>query len=110
MAVSCPALEWPNYLDECGPAEDPTILLSGTARIGGTPVAVVAIRINPGLRRCPDYRKDLPAAVYETGALEAILEELEYMTEELSVVTGSGERSIVDLAEGRYAMWVLPAR
>lgn len=110
MAVQCPPLAWPSVLEESGPDEDPSILLTGTARIGATPVAVVAIRINSKFRGAPDYKDTLPAAVYETGALETILEELEYLTEEVSVLTGSAERSVVELDGGPYVMWVLPAK
>ena len=109
MTVECPALEWPRVLEECGPAEDPTILLMGTARIGGTPVAVVAIRVKPELRRAPDYRQGVPSAAYETGALETILDELEYLTDEVGVVTGSAERSIVRLPTGPYVIGMVPA-
>jgi len=109
VTVPCPTVEWPSFLEECGPAEDPSILLRGTARIGGTRVAVVAIRIKPELRRAPDYRQDVPSAAYETGALDTMLEEFEYLTDELTVVAGGAGRSIVRLQTGPYVMGVLPA-
>lgn len=109
MTVPCPTLEWPPFLEECGPAEDPSILLTGTARIGGTSVAVVAIRITPGRTRVPDYRRGVPTAAYETGALETILEELDYLAQEVGAVTASAEPGIVRLATGTYVMGVLPA-
>lgn len=108
MAVPSPTLEWPPFLEEGGPAEDPAILLTGTARIGSTAVAVVAIRIHPGRARVPDYRPDVPTQAYETGALETILEELDYLAQEVSAVTASAEPGIVHLATGSYVMGVLP--
>jgi hypothetical protein len=60
MAVKCPALEWPGTLEERGPSEDPSILLTGTARLGGTPVAIMAVRINAEFRPLPDYKSGPP--------------------------------------------------
>jgi hypothetical protein len=110
MAIPCPPLEWPSFLQECGPANDPQIVLRGDARIGDTPLQVVAIRVDPELRYAPDYRRGVPAEAYETAALETTLDELEYLTEELSGLTGRAQRSIVRLAGGAYVLWVLPAR
>lgn len=110
MAVRCPTVEWPNFLEECGPEEDPEIVLKGTAHIGTTPLEVIAIRIDPQLRRTPDYKPDVPEAAYNTAALEATLEELEYVTAELAAVTGAAERSIVHLPAGPYVVWMLPAK
>jgi hypothetical protein len=109
MAVPCPTLEWPHFLEECGPVEDPSILLTGTARIGGISVAVVAIRISHGRTRIPDYRDGVPAGAYETAALETILEELDYLAQEVGAMTASSESGIVRLATGTYVMGVLPA-
>jgi hypothetical protein len=110
MAVACPPVEWPKLLEEQGPAEDPGIVLKGTARIGGAPVEIVAIRVDLERRRMPDYRSDVPRAAYETAALETTLEELECVTQELSALTGVAERSIVRFATGSYVLFVLPAR
>jgi hypothetical protein len=108
MAVSCPPLEWPPFLEEGGPAEDPSIVLTGTARIGGTSVAVVAIRIAAGRTRVPDYRPDVPEAAYEAGALETILEELDYLAQQVGALTAPAETGIVRLATGTYVMGMLP--
>lgn len=110
MAVACPPIEWPGSLDEQGPPEDPAIVLKGTARIGGAPLKIVAIRVDLELRRMPDYKPGVPAAAYETTALETTLEELECVTEQLSGLTGAAERSIVRFATGPYVVCVLPAR
>jgi len=109
MAVSCPAVAWPRSLAERGPVEDPTILLVGEARIGDATVSVVAIRIRPELRRTPDYRADVPRDAYAGGALETVLDELEGLTEEIGILTGAADRSIVRLPTGAYLVWILPA-
>jgi hypothetical protein len=110
MAIQCPPIEWPSLLDACGPDQDPEIVLKGTARIGATPLQVVAIRVDPQLRRTPDYKVGVPEAAYRTSALEAMLEELEYVIQELDEVTSAAERSIVYLPAGAYVIWVMPAR
>lgn len=110
MMVACPSIEWPRFLEECGPAEDPGIVLKGRAHIGDTPLQVVAIRIAPELRRAPDYKRGVPQGAYRTAALETTLEELEYVTEELRSLTGAAERSLVLLPTGAYVLWLLPAR
>jgi hypothetical protein len=109
MAIQCPALEWPTSLEECGPVEDPSIVLKGTARIGGTPAAVVAIRIKLDLRRAPDYKNGLPADVYQVDALETTLDELDYLVNKIGVITGSMERRAVRLSTGVYVLWLLPS-
>jgi hypothetical protein len=109
MAIACPALEWPSSLEERGPVEDPSIVLKGTARIGGAPAAVVAIRIKPDLRRAPDYKKGVAANVYQADALETILDELDYLVDEIGVITGGMERRVVRLSTGVYVLWLLPS-
>jgi hypothetical protein len=110
MAVACPPVEWPKFLEEQGPAEDPEIVLKGTARVGGAPVEIVAIRVDLERRRMPDYKSGVPRAAYDTGALETTLDELECIAQELSTLTGVAERSIVRFATGSYVLCVLPAR
>lgn len=110
MAVACPPIEWPGFLEEKGPAEDPEIVLKGTVRIGGAPLEVVAIRVDLDRRRVPDYKRGVPMAAYEAAALETTLEELEYVTEALGALTGAAARSVVRLATGSYVFCVLPAR
>jgi hypothetical protein len=110
MAVRCPAIKWPDVLEECGPEQDPEIVLKGTAHIGATQLEVVAIRIDPRFRRTPDYKPEVPEAAYDIEALEAALDELEYVIEALGAVTGVAEQSIVNLPGGPYVIWMLPAR
>jgi hypothetical protein len=109
MAIQCPALEWPTSLEERGPVEDPSIVLRGTARIGGTPAAVVAIRIKSDRRRAPDYKVGVPAAVYQVDALETIVDELDYLVDEIGVIAGSMARSLIHLSTGDYVLWLLPS-
>ena len=109
MAVQCPPIEWPTSLEECGPIEDPSILLIAGARIGDTPVTVAAIRIDRELRRAPDFKPDIAPSAYKTAAFETILEELECLTEELNSAKSGAQRSIIELKTGSYVMWVLSA-
>ncbi len=110
MVIACPRIEWPDALEERGPADDPSIVLRGTARLGEAPLEIVAIRVDPELRRAPDYRSGVPEAAYRRAALEAALEELEYLAEELGGLIDKEERSIVRLAGAPYVVWMLPVR
>lgn len=105
--------QWPEALEERGPAQDPSILLTGSARIGQVPVQVVAVRINPELVGVPDYRPDVDEARYRKGALatllETILDESEYLVSELEELLGKARSSIVPLEQGSYLVWVIPA-
>ena len=113
MQVASPSCQWPAVLEERGPPEDPSILLTGEARIGDSALQVVAIRIRPELRRTPDYRANLPNDCYRVKsldiALEAMLEETEYIVSDFEEPLGESQLSIVDLASGRYMVWVVPA-
>ncbi|HUN45355.1 MAG TPA: hypothetical protein VMU85_02495 [Stellaceae bacterium] len=114
MPVPCPACRWPTALEERGPAEDPSILLTGTASIGDALLQVVAIRIDPTLRWALDYKRGVAAASYKANALsatlETFLEESESIASELDELLGERRPSIVQLATGPYKVWILPAR
>lgn len=101
MSIPCPPISWPSVLEETGPAEDPTITLSGMARVGSTPLQIVAIRIEPRLRFMPDYKSDVDSATYNHAQLEVLLEELGNIAE-----TDAPE--VVELSSGRYVMWIGP--
>ncbi|MDA8107033.1 MAG: hypothetical protein M0015_00185 [Betaproteobacteria bacterium] len=105
--------QWPEALEERGPAQDPSILLTGSARIGQVPVQVVAVRINPELVSTPDYRPDVDKAGYRKGALdtllETILDESESLVAGLAELLGEGRSSIVPLPQGSYLVWVIPS-
>jgi hypothetical protein len=98
---------------ECGPAEDPSILLSGTAHIAKAAVQIVAIRTSRGSGRVPDYKSDVPRACYQAnglaGLLEQMLEDFEYLATELSEIFGDGASELVELTTGPYKVVVLPA-
>jgi hypothetical protein len=103
---------YPARLDERGPKEDPSILLTGTAEIGNAPALVIAIRISRTLRRTPDYRQDVPAEMYGVNnidaGLETFLENADDLTDELSDALGEHVPSIVQLEPGAYMLWLLP--
>jgi hypothetical protein len=49
------------------------------------------------------------ADVYQVDALETILDELEYLVDEIGVITGSMGRIRVHLSTGNYLLWLLPS-
>jgi hypothetical protein len=112
MSIPFPRCAWPATLDERGPTEDPSIVLTGTAEIGDALARIIAIRISRKLRSTPDYRRDVPAGIYcrnnlDSG-LEAFLENAEDLTAELSDALGGHVPSIVQLEPGAYMLWILP--
>ena len=112
MPVPCPNCRWPAELDERGPAEDPAILLSGTAYLGATPVQIVAIRIDPAGGRVPDYKPGHPGAHADNAfdeTLGVLLDELEYVAGELDELLGPCELGTVELASGVYRLCAIPA-
>ncbi len=112
MAIACPPCQWPTVLEERGPSEDPTILLTGAARIGEAHVQIVAIRINSTLQWTPDYRSDVAEDSYHVDGLDEVLEttldEFQCIASELGEVLGNSRSSLVELAPGRYRVWVMP--
>jgi hypothetical protein len=102
MSVPSLQVQWPSTLEESGPAEDPSIVLSGTAQVGSTPFRITAIRVEPRLRFMPDYKADLGDAVYEREVLETLLEEL-------GEVANTDNPQTLELATGVYVMWMAPA-
>lgn len=101
MTVRCPPILWPSELKENGPPEDPTILLTGSAKIGVASYQVMAIRVRPDLRLQPDLRDDVPKAAYEDSLLYSRLDELGYLAEALSLAT-------IPLEAGSYVIWMVP--
>lgn len=98
MSIPLLSLDWPAALDEIGPEQDPTILLSGAAQIGRTLFRIMAIRVQPDLRFMPDFQPD---AEYDTDALETKLEDL-------AVIADTDHPGEVELAGGRYVVWMTP--
>jgi hypothetical protein len=112
MQIECPACKWPSLLDQQGPPEDPSILLTATASIGDAAIKIIAARVDPNLDAAPDYRTDVPKACYrERGhdvVLNTILEEFEYAAAQIGDLLGEEHLNIVELATGRYQIWVIP--
>lgn len=105
--------QWPEALVECGPVEDPSILLTGRARIGPVPVQIVALRVNPDVVAWPDYRPEIREEGYRAGGLakllEALADEFDYLVSELEELIGEGRASIVPLRQGSYLVLVVSA-
>ena len=113
MTVPCPACEWPTSLDERGPAEDPSILLTGTARFGEATLQVVAIRVNRVSRASPDYKPEVSEECYQAGGLDVALEEafdeLDCAADQLSEFLSASRQNVVTLSERPYRLWLLSA-
>jgi hypothetical protein len=110
MPVQCPSCEWPSSFSECGPAEDPSILLSGTARIARGAVQILAIRTSRVSRRIPDYKSDIPSECYqEMGmVLEQLLEDLEYLASEFGdLLNEDSSPEGIELPTGTYRIVAL---
>jgi len=111
MPVQFPASSWPTVLDERGPPEDPAILLTGMASIGGAAVQVIAIRIDPSLRWTPDYRPDVAESRYRADGLadlvEGAIEDLDSVAAEFRETLGERSSDIVTLAGRSYMVWLV---
>jgi hypothetical protein len=111
MPVQCPSCQWPKSFSEYGPAEDPSILLSGTARIAHTAVQIVAIRTSRDSDRIPDYRSDVPPECYQANGLstllEQLLEDVEYLACELGDVLSEPGSEPLELPTGMYKVVAL---
>jgi hypothetical protein len=112
MSIPFPQCVYPATLEERGPKEDPSILLTGMAEIGNAPALIIAIRISRTLRSTPDYRQDVPAGVYGVNnidaGLETFLENAEDLIDELSDALGEHVPSIIQLEPGLYRLSILP--
>jgi len=113
MPVQFPESSWPAVLDERGPPEDPAILLTGMASVGGAAVQVVAIRIDPSLRWTPDYRPDVAEGRYRADGLadliEGAIEDLDSVSAEFRESLGDSGSDIVMLAGRSYMVWLVSA-
>jgi hypothetical protein len=111
MSVQFPASSWPTALDERGPAEDPTILLTGIATIGGAEVQVVAVRIDPSLGWTPDYRPDVAEGRYRADGLadliEGAIEDLDSVAAEFGEAMGRSRTDVVTLGGEHYMVWCI---
>jgi hypothetical protein len=100
MTVPCPVPEWPESLEETGPAEDRSILLQGRVSIGRTQFSVTAVRVDP-IRFGPDFRADRSLSIYAGYELSELLDVV-------AELVGEAELSALQLATGRYVLWMLP--
>lgn len=113
MTIQLPPCEWPAGLEERGPPEDPSILLTGTARLAGNEMQVVAIRIDRSRRCAPGYRPEAPDGCYRANGLnvvlEVALEEIDYIAGEFGELLGKDEPSVIEFENGPYLLWMMPA-
>ncbi len=101
MPVRLPEPKWPSELQEQGPPEDPSILLTGPATIGKAPHRVVAVRMNPRTLAI-DYRSDLEEDIYADCQVDAMLEELTFLEDIAQSV-------LVPMAGSSYVIWMMPS-
>ncbi len=100
MPIPIPAIQWPAHLAEKGPAEDPAVLLSGQARIGGVSFKVMALRMRDGMRM-PDYRPDVSGTLYE-DAMEAMVADIEDLVDSM-------EPELIAVGGASYLLWMVPS-
>jgi hypothetical protein len=100
MTVPCPVPEWPESLEEAGPAEDRSILLRGAVSIGRIRFSVTAVRVDP-IRFGPDFRGDRNLSIYAGFDLSELLGVV-------AELIGEAVPSTVQLETGRYVLWMLP--
>ena len=101
MSIPCPPLRWPSTLEEAGPPEDPTILLSATAQAAEAPFRITAIRVDPRLRFMPDYRPGVDPAAYP--------ETLEMLLALAGDLSDTDHAVTIHLETGPYVMWMTAA-
>lgn len=100
-SIPCPPIVWPSTLATAGPAEDPAIMLAGTARVGPANFSIVAIRVEPRLRFMPDYRIDLEEDAYDRNRLEMLLQELAELSD-------SDDPPVLEFPTGFYVLYMIP--
>lgn len=100
MTVPSPHFEWIGDFEEQGPPEDPRILLTGRARLGGTPFLAKAVRVAAG-ERIPDLRPEVSPAAYDELELDTLLDEFE-------TLAGTIEPELVNIAGAMYVLCVFP--
>ncbi len=99
MPVSAPPIQWPSQLNEQGPAQDPSVMLTGRAEIAGVAFKVTALRMRDGMR-IPDYRDDISEAAYE-DAIDCAFEDVEDLV-------GSLDPRLISLNGAQYLLWLVP--
>ncbi|HEX3983128.1 MAG TPA: hypothetical protein VHX12_05485 [Acidisoma sp.] len=100
MEFPVPRLTWPRHLQQSGPEQDPSILLSGTSEIGGGRYLVFALRVDLDSLEA-DFRSDLDESVYADLRLDVMLEELMFFAD-------FDRTAVVPLQGGHYIFWMVP--
>ena len=100
MHLRAPEIQWPSSFDALGPADDPSILLVGEAKIEGVDFVVTAIRMRDGMRM-PDYREGVPVSAYEAA--------IDSMREEIEVLASTMEPALIPFQGGQYLLWMVPS-
>jgi hypothetical protein len=101
MSIALSSIRWPAVLNEEGPTQDPTIVLTGSAEIAGVPFTVKALRMRPNLRT-PDYRPDLSETVYEAS--------IDGMVDDIEDLVGTINLARIIINDNQYLLWVEPVR
>jgi hypothetical protein len=111
MTINCPPCLWPTFLEEKGPSDDPSILLTGTARIGNAALQIIAIRIKPTLRSTLDCKPNVAQESYQANDLDTVLgtvlDELEYTSAEIGNLFGEDHLTTIELSPGLYRVWAM---
>jgi hypothetical protein len=100
MPVPLPELLWPSELVEQGPPEDPSILLSAAAEVGGVRHRILAVRVNPHALSI-DYRAGVDDDSYAASQLDERFEGLTFL-EDIST------SNLVQMAGASYLIWMMP--
>ncbi len=99
VKIGLPQIDWPPVFDKAGPAGDPEIMLTATARLGSIEFAVTAVRMHEGLRT-PDYRDEVPKSVY-AAALDPMVDDIENLVESI-------RPKLLPINGARYLLWMVP--
>lgn len=113
MPVECPSCQWPISFEERGPAEDPSILLTGVMHFSpAAAVQIVGIRTPRASRRVPDYKDEVPRECYQENgldeALESALQDIDVLSLDLSELVGTTRQGNMELPTGSYVLIALP--
>jgi pimeloyl-ACP methyl ester carboxylesterase len=99
MRIPAPKIEWPPEFATEGPDQDPTIMLSGHARIADVGFRIIALRMRKGFRS-PDYREDVPDSAYQ--------EVLERMVDDIEDLIDSLAPCLITIDNAEYLLWMVP--
>lgn len=97
--IDLPQIDWPEAFEKAGPAGDPEIMLTASAKLGGIDFAVTAVRMHQGLRM-PDYRDGVPKKVYE-ATLDSMVDDIENLTDSICP-------KLLPINGAHYLVWMVP--